>query len=64
MVRNSGSTIACPADTREDEVLRELRTEFEAEHGYITYESPPPNSVSEFIEIATGKSEQRHAVGR
>ncbi|MBI5359873.1 MAG: hypothetical protein HZA48_04740 [Planctomycetes bacterium] len=44
--------IACPAETKEDELLVALRKEFNAQYGYIAYEMPPPDSAVEFIKIA------------
>ncbi len=43
---------ACPAETDEDELLVVLMKEFDSQYGYITYETPPPDSAAEFIEIA------------
>jgi hypothetical protein len=49
--------VACPADTKEDQLLAVLKREFDAQYGYIAYESPPPESEVEFIEVA-GKSSE------
>lgn len=40
-----------PNTTIEDEAFKNLKSYFNSSLGYITYENPPPNTHTEFLEI-------------
>jgi len=51
--------VACPAETNEGQVLALLKKEFDSPYGYVAYETPPPDSAAEFVEVVEKNSEQQ-----
>ena len=44
--------LSCPEDTEEQELFAEMKRVFGAADGYVTYESPPEQTLAEFLRAA------------